>query len=414
MIIFHGYLVALKMIMALQKKNIPIYFLLILLGGLFWSRALLSITTAIWTIYAIYYLFQEDRSVLNSNIFKWSLFPIIPWLLGAWQHPFDAFNYDYLLTLLAYPSTILIIHATPKKLLEKEWTKIWIIATAVSLTYPLFWYFKNIEAATNAYGRGESLPTFMDTDHVRYSIFLCSSLLILLYARFFSKKIQLMMGAILFAVILFLSVRTGWVLSICILVLYGFYCLQQSKKIKPKQLLFGTIIFIAISFISYYLFPTIQQKAAYSIWEYQQYQSGVYHPNNSDGPRRNINEVSWKLIENNSSINEGWQGISTTLQQAYSSYFKLQKIEFGWPFNQWLYWWLGSGWWGMLLFSGWLFYPLTKWFGKKNNAITSWTIAIALSCLVETTLNYQYGVLLHVLPIALFWKISAISTSDNS
>ncbi|MEY2902219.1 MAG: hypothetical protein RLY89_1325, partial [Bacteroidota bacterium] len=31
-------------------------------------------------------------------------------------------------------------------------------------------------------------------------------------------------------------------------------------------------------------------------------------------------------------------------------------------------------------------------------------IAIAISCLIETNLNYQYGVFLHIFLVALYWQ----------
>ena len=158
----------------------------------------------------------------------------------------------------------------------------------------------------------------------------------------------------------------------------------------------------------------MQQKIAYSIWEYQQYQPSKYNPNFSDGTRRSINDAAWQWLQTNTSANTGWQSVPATLQSAFSKYFMHQTTEFGWPFNQWLYWWLGSGWWGMLLFSIWLFYPLVKALQQNNFGIICWTLAIALSCIVETTLNYQYGVLLHILPLAILWKISPTSGSDNS
>jgi hypothetical protein len=140
----------------------------------------------------------------------------------------------------------------------------------------------------------------------------------------------------------------------------------------------------------------------------------VFDANLSDGVRRNINWVAWQNIQSDFNINTGWQAIPATLQSSFTKYFNTQTIEYGWPFNQWLFWWMGSGWWGMLLFSGWFFYPLFKGFQRKNMGIICWTIAIALSCLVETTLNYQYGVFLHIFPIAILWKSSSISKVDNS
>jgi len=396
------------------KKNLSVYLLIILLGALFWSRAILSITVAVWAVISFFQIIKENKSALKSGMFIWSLIPLSLWLLGAWQEPMGKLNFDYFLTLTGYPAIILIVFATPKEIIENKWIKIWLWATALALTYPLFWYLKDFTAAHKSYGTGQSLPTFMDTDHVRFSIFLCASFLFILCSNIIQKKLKIIFGVLLFIFILFLSVRTGWVLLLSIIFLYVLLNFIKSKQNNISQLLKGSIILIASITILYFAFPNMQQKIAYSIWEYQQYQPGNYNPNFSDGTRRSINDAAWKWIQTNTSTNTGWQSVPATLQSAFSKYFIHQTTEFGWPFNQWLYWWMGSGWWGMLLFSIWLFYPLAKAFQQNNFGIICWTLAIALSCIVETTLNYQYGVLLHVLPLAILWKISPTSGSDNS
>jgi len=396
------------------KKNLSVYLLIILLGGFFWSRAILSITVAVWAVISFYQIIKENKSVLKSSIFIWSLIPLCLWLLGAWQEPMGKLNFDYFLTLTGYPAIVLIVFATPKEIIENKWIKIWLWATALAVTYPLFWYLKDFTAAHKAYGTGQSLPTFMDTDHVRFSIFLCSSFLFILCSNIIQKKFKIIFGTVLFIFILFLSVRTGWVLLLSIIFLYVLLNFIKSKQINISQLLKGSIILIASITILYFAFPNMQQKIAYSIWEYQQYQPGKYNPNFSDGTRRSINDAAWQWLQTNTSANTGWQSVPATLQSAFSKYFMHQTTEFGWPFNQWLYWWMGSGWWGMLLFSIWLFYPLVKALQQNNFGIICWTLAIALSCIVETTLNYQYGVLLHILPLAILWKISPTSGSDNS
>lgn len=395
------------------KKNLPVYLLIILLGGLFWSRAILSITVTAWALIALFQMIKEDRLFFKSPIFIWSLVPLCLWLLGAWQDPLGKLNFDYLLTLTAYPAIVLIVNSVPKYLVEKKWIKIWIGATALALTYPIFWYLKDFTAAYKAYGTGQSLPTFMDTDHVRFSIFLCSSFLFILYTDFVQKKYKIILGPLLFISILFLSVRTGWVLLISIVCLYALLNFIKSKELKVTHLLVGSILFVSTLTLSYFAFPNMQQKVAYSIWEYQQYQPSNYNPDFSDGTRRSINYVAWQYLQNNKSANTGWQSVPSVLQSAFSKYFIHQSTKFGWPFNQWLYWWMGSGWWGMLLFSIWLLYPIIKAVQQKNMGIICWTLAIALSCLVETTLNYQYGVLLHVLPLAILWKLFPTLESDN-
>jgi hypothetical protein len=408
------YSVALKRFENMLKKNLSVYLLIILLGSLFWSRAILSIIVAAWAVMAFVQIFQEDKRFFKSTHFKWSLAPLAIWLLGAWQEPLGKLNFDFLLTLTAYPAIVLIVHASAKNIVENKWIKIWLWATAIGLTYPIFWYFKDFTAAHQAYGAGQSLPTFMDTDHVRFSIFLCSSFLLTICTSIFQKKFKIIFAVLLFLFILFLSVRTGWVLLICIISIYAWLHFIKTTKLKFKQLLFGSLILASVISISYFSFPNMQQKIAYSIWEYQQFKPGSYNPNFSDGTRRSINYIAWQFLQNNLSTNTGWQGIPAIIQLEFSKYFIHQTTEFGWPFNQWLFWWMGSGWWGMLLFSIWLFYPLIKAYKNNHWGVICWTMAIALSCTVETTLNYQYGVLLHVLPLAILWKIFPTSEFDNS
>jgi hypothetical protein len=396
------------------KKNLSVYLLIILLGGLFWSRALLSISVLVWALMSLFQIIKTDRLFFKRPIFIWSIIPLVLWLLGAWQDPMGKSNFDYLLTLSAYPAIVLIVHASPSKEIEKAWLKIWMLASAIALSYPLFWYFKDDAAAFQAYGTGRSLPTFMDTDHVRFSIFLCSSLLFILFTDIFAKKYKQVLGAILLISILFLSVRTGWVLSIMIITGYAIQLVIKSNRKKLSNILIAIVAILLLFAFSYFSFPTMQQKMAYSVWEWKQYKPGNYDASFSDGTRRAINFASWKYIQSNSFVNTGWQGIPAALQTSFSKYFSGQTLEFGWPFNQWLFWWMGSGWWGMLLFSAWFLYPAIMGYQQKNIAVICWTIAIVLSCLVEVNLNYQYGVLLHVFPLAILLKIATTSKVDNS
>ncbi len=396
------------------KKNLTVYLLIILFGGLFWSRALLSIIVLVWALYAVFQMIKTDRSFFRNPIFIWSIVPLVLWLLGAWQDPMGKSNFDYLLTLSGYPAIVLIVYSSPKIVVEKTWMNIWLIATAIALSYPLFWYFKDYAAVNQAYGTGRSLPTFMDTDHVRFSIFLCSSLLFILFTPIFTKKYKQILAAILLVLILFLAVRTGWILSIIIITCYAIQLFIKSNRKKFSPIFIGVATILLLFTISYFCFPTMQQKIAYSIWEWNQYKPGSYDASFSDGTRRAINFASWKYIQTYSWVNTGWQGIPAAVQSSFSKYFSGQTLTFGWPFNQWLFWWIGSGWWGMLLFTAWFMYPAIMGIQQKNMAILCWTIAIGLSCLVEVNLNYQYGVLLHILPLAILWKIATTSKVDNS
>ena len=383
------------------KKLIPIFLFVLLLAGMFWSRALMSLTQGVWCIYAIVIGWKQFS--WKNPLLLWSLAPMVLWLLGAYQEPMAQANGDLALTWAMYPATVLVVQTTDSKVRQNHWIKIWLAATLIGVAYPIGYYFTHAFSAVQDYGQGKSLPTFMDTDHVRFSIFLCVSFLLLLTQPILQKKMRFFLASMLAVIIVFLAVRTGWAILILTLFLYPLLDWKKLQAITQNKA--GFLIAIALVLIAsaYFLFPTVQQKIAYSIWEWKQFQPQQYNPTYSDGTRRAINWAAWQAIQEGNS-NAGWAGIPATLSVSFAQLFKGQSTEFGWPFNQWLFWWIGAGWWGMVLFTAWLFYPIWQGIKLREPGLVIWTIAIAISCLIETNLNYQYGVFLHIFPLALFWQ----------
>ncbi len=384
-----------------RGTNILLAITIILLSGLLWSRAILSISLGLMAIYAIYYLKKNNATVLTP-FFIWCLCPLFLATLGIYQAGFTDANLSFLLTLLVYPIAGITAIAAGEFSISKTISQPWIHAAIIALLYPLGWFVLHAEEAIKIYGQGKTLPVFMDTDHVRFSIFLCSALLFTLLpisnARY--KKISF---AILLGAIIFLSVRTGWVIASIIIVGYGIYYLQSKPARNPLRNRTISIAVIAIITILA-VTPTIQQKIRYTIYDWNNYNTNGYDSTYSDGVRRAINGVALKAISEDQATAIGWSAIPSTLQQKFSQVLNGQKTQYGWPFNQWLFWWMGSGWWGMLLFSIWLFYPAWYGYQHKNPYLIIWTFAMAFSCIIETTLNYQYGALLHVWPILVCWQ----------
>jgi hypothetical protein len=108
---FAEYSVALKRFKAMLKNNIPSFLFVILMAGLFVSRALLSITLILWASYAILQLINNKNRFFKSPLFIWSSAPIFLWILGAWQNSLSGDSLNYLLTLTAYPATVCIVES---------------------------------------------------------------------------------------------------------------------------------------------------------------------------------------------------------------------------------------------------------------------------------------------------------------
>ncbi len=399
----------------MQKKYLPIFFFILLLAGMFWSRAVMSLTQGAWCIYALGIGWK--KLTWKNPLLLWSMLPIFFWVLGAYQSPLAPANADLLLTWVMYPATVIVIQSMDKAIRLNQLPIIWLVAALIGAAYPVGYYLTHSLLAVQDYGKGKSLPTFMDGDHVRFSIFLGSAFLMAIVLPNLKIKLRILFIFLLGILLLFLSVRTGWAMLLLTLLLYPLLQWEKLQALTKKKAGYFLLTAIVLVAGAYFLFPPIQQKIAYSIWDWNHFEPAKYNPNYSDGTRRAINWAAWQSIQEGHS-NAGWAGIQANLSQSFSQIFIGQSTKFGWPFNQWLFWFMGAGWWGMILFSGWLIYPIWQGWKLKQPGLIIWTLAIAVSCVVETTLNYQYGAFLHVFPLALFWQRAldhcTSEGSDNS
>lgn len=401
----------------MKKEWIVFSLFIIMLAGLLWSRAILSISMGLWLLFAVWQFKTWIHGWRKDSLILWGTAPVLIALLGCWQNGFANADRSLLLTLSVYPIVAIAVRSisTLKQPVTNKWFPAsadgsltwlmtpWIHAAVIALIYPIIWYLLHINQANKAYGTGQSLPTFMDNDHLRFGMFLCSAVLFTWLNRKQNRRLNdILLGLLVFAVML-LAVRTAWAMMLLMILIFLSYTFFIDKKYSLKRVIIAALLLLSICVASYFLFPSVQQKIAYSIYDWQQYQPGSYDPNLSDGARRAMNFSAWEAIQAGRS-NIGWSAIPESLSHYFAQNHKGQSTVFGWPFNQWLFWWMGIGWWGMLLFSVWLFYPVYKGLKERNIGLICWSLAIAASCLVETNLGYQYGVWLHAWGIGLLWR----------
>jgi O-antigen ligase len=372
--------------------SIPSAILLLMLAGLLFSRAVLSISHALFLIFFIVN-YQKQKS-LTSGMLSWSLFALLLPLLGCWQMPFTARHFDLLLTWSMYPIAFLIVSGLDKSTLYRfiHWCR---IAACAGIVYALSSYLLSQATWTTAYGTGQSLPTFMDTDHVRFGLFLCGIGLLTWLSNNLSVRTKLIYLLFLLMAILFMAVRNESIVQ---------------RRLRPVLILLVIMVAASLGFL---LFPTVQQKWAYTVYDWQQYAAQPEQLGYSDGARRFINSLAWDVAGKYTFTGAGWANIAPVLQSAFAEKYPGQTLGFGWPFNQWLFWWLGSGIIGMVSFTAWLLYPLIKGWQEKNSGIIAWTTAITASCWVESTLSLQYGVWLHAWILAFVWQLTHNKNADT-
>ncbi len=379
----------------MKKEWFILGLFIVSLAGLLWSRAVLSISMGFWLAFSICHFRCWINGWRSNPILFWGTAPVILGLLGVWQSPAAGAGWDHLLTLATYPVVALSIAsiASIEPRLFRTLSYCWVIAALLAVLYPLSWYIFNSTAAHERYSSGQSLPVFMDNDHVRFSIFLCAAALHAWFNRHTNKWL-LPASVFLLISIIFLSARTGWVIVLIMGLIISIQTLFSKQHKSLGKGICMMVGLLAVCVICWLLFPTVQHKMGYSLYDWHQYTPGKYDPTLSDNARYAINKAAWHAIQSGDQ-NTGWANVPSILQDHFKQLFPAYTTGFGWPFNQWLFWWMGSGWLGLLLFSVWLFFPAYLGIRQKNTAVVCWTFAIAASCLVETNLGYQYGVWLH-------------------
>lgn len=390
---------------SITNKYLPLFITVLMLAGLLFSRPVLSLAEGIALVYGVTTLIKQKH--LFNTISTWSIAPIILFSLGIYQlKPFHWTDFDYLLTLAAYPSLVLFFFSLDAGQ-QKQVATIWVIAVLLSLVYPMGWYLFHIEETYLRYKQGQSLPTLMSSDHVRYGVFVCSALVPLLYQQLFTKKTQNSITVIIALAVVILSVRSAWAALLILALVYII------GNFKWQYVLAGLVSLIVFAFLAYKLIPTVEQKVNYTIYDWRVYPADKYIPDFSDGARRSINNVAWKTISEKHKTNLGWNEVPRVLQQEFQLQYPGTSMKYGWPFNQFLFWWMGAGLVGLILFSLWLFYPAFVSFKEKNYSLLGWTLVMAATCVVESTLNMQYGVFLHAWVIGFAFSLKKQAPSET-
>lgn len=410
-----------RILRPITGNNYADIFFLLMLIGLFFSRALLSFSQVFWILWLMNN--WKNYRAFASPLITWSSMAPVIGLLGCWQHFFQGNHFDYILTLLMYPIAFLVCFRIPLIRLQR-WVMYIGIAAFTGILYALVIYLQQSIFWQKAYGAGRSLPTFMDGDHVRFGLLLCGTGCLLLLTHQFSTIKKLVILSTLILAIAFMAVRTAWVGMLLILLVYGLYHLFYNPLKKSKRLIsivgVGTLLIFGFA---YRYFPTVQQKWAYTRYDWQRFSHDSSSLQYSDGARRIVNSIAWREITDNNTSNLGWGNIAASMRNAFEKAYPGYPVQFTWPFNQWLYWWMGAGLGGMLLFSIWFFYPLLSGYRPFKWGRISWTFAIAAACLVESTLSFQYGVWIHAWIGAMVCRIEDLQSfqaplppkqSDNS
>lgn len=266
----------------MDRKNLILVLFCLLIVGIFFSKAILSIILGILLLIGIFTKSEQEvkfglntHSLALKNIkergiafFGFAIYFVWICLSGIWSQNLDSYQSEIISKLL-YIGIPAIFIVTPK--LEMKDVKLlhYFLIGIVVFCYllVLLAYIPNFEIINESIGRGKAIPT--PIDHVRFSMIssytILATISLLLFYNASPREKNVLLVITVFLIILqhILAVRTGLaLLYIGIGIIILLLILKRANYILGFSIL-GLVIILPI--IAYLLVPSIKQKVEYTM-----------------------------------------------------------------------------------------------------------------------------------------------------
>ena len=289
-----------------------------------------------------------------------------------------------------------------------------VMLVLVACVYVGVQYLADMEAITQAMGRGKAMPT--PSNHIRFS--LCVALAILAGGALVQQRFvwryrwerYWLAGCtfFLFGFIHLLSVRSGLLSLYLALAFLGVYWVWTSRRWALGVALLAGMV--ALPFVAYQTLPSFKMKVDYAKWDWQQYRQGTGQ-HYSDSERLLSLQVGWAVSQENAVFGVG----AGDLKQAmYREYARLAGPEHQprMPHNQFLSIYAGTGVLGLFFFILALAIPLLANGNFRQPLFLAFHIVLLASFLMENTLENNFGLSLYLLFLLLGLQHLGKSRSD--
>ena len=274
------------------RQPIAVILCIVMAVALLWSKALLSITAVVLSVFAVVDIHIEPlkirwlltpravRDSIRSKPYLWvfALFFLLYFVSGLWAGDLSEW------WSLTHPKVVFLIIPLAFAFLPpfslKEYMLVvvcLIIMSFWSSVWTLVAYIEHYQLFNNMLGYGGSLPT--PNGHIRFSVI--TAICMILCLAFAIENLQLkyrwerivyaFLAIWFFAFLHILSVRTGLALGYAGLGLLTLFYLRHIAFWKKTTFL---ILVACIPVIAYYTIPTFTQKVNYSLYDLKQFKAG--------------------------------------------------------------------------------------------------------------------------------------------
>jgi hypothetical protein len=384
--------------------------ILLMLAGLFLSRAVLSIALMLFVALA---LLHKNIGAQLRNFFKTPLLAgmallfLLPFVSGLWS----ADKGEWLdLVRIKLPLLFLpLAFAGNWQLPRRQWRAVALfflalVAAGTAWSFEKYWTDRN--AVAESYLKAKVFLTPLQNDHVRFSWMVAVAVLLCLWFVETGKKWQRLMAAFLALWFSFylhlLAARTGLLSLYLVLLFYAGWKLFKSRN---KAVVAITVaIALAMPLLAWYALPTFQNRIKYFMYDHSFIRSGAYLPGGNDGNRVLSYRAGWHLLKNNP-LGVGAGDVFAETNAWYREHVPgMQPSDKLYPNSEWLLYGGSAGWPGVLIFTGVMLLPLFYqppvhrwcWLALSGTA--------AATFLFDIGLEVQFGVFLYAFLLLWWWK----------
>jgi len=382
-----------------------------------WFRILPSIGMAGLTATGLVYAFSH-RCIANKSL--WMVFGSLTLIFGLHLavgfHTEAANMGDYgkdvvmQLPFLLLPLAFWLLPAMPSKHLCGLWLLL-IGSTLLAAIGATANYLLDFSRINETYLHSKVMPT--EPDHIRFSLLItlaiAAGVLLLVHRAVQQSWRPWLIGAVVILTLFLhlLAVRSGEMTFYALGCLAVLWLVLRKRQWRQAAALGGILVLLPL--FSYVAFPTFRNK----VYNTQEDVSKVEQRNSNEGKNFSIAarmysyRAAYAIWQDNKLTGVGKPDLKSEMAKRYAQLYPEMGSEFYiLPHNQYLYNLAAYGTIGLFVFCIGLFYP--AWWARRRHAplLLVQYVSIALSFLVEYTLETQIG-----LAFAVFFLLLALQGS---
>lgn len=395
------------------RKQSLFYSIIIMMGSLFFSRAMLSVS--LMGFIALSFFHRGTREQFRnffSTPLLWvmSLLFLLPLISGVWSE--DKVQWQDVLRIKLPFLFLPLAFAGPFSFSKKQWNALAFIFLGLIVggtAWSLFHYAGDTTAINEGYLRAKSMITPLKNDHVRFSWLVNVAVIVSgwYFTLYRKEKKQIAWIFLILALwlILFLHIlaaRTGLISFYISVLMLAIWLII--KKMRWRYAVGLLILVVTLPVLSYYLLPSFHNRARYFIYDFDYFKNASYLPGSNDGVRVISLKAGWKIMMENKWNGVGFGDLLAETKKYYASaYPEMLEQDKIYPSSEWLVYGGACGIPGFCLFTLIMILPF---FLSIQLKILWWILnaTAAFSFIADIGLEVQFGVFIYSFIVLWWWK----------